>query len=75
MPEVFTKENIERNSKLGKSLAGKNSRKLSDNEVRQIRQLKQNGLTYQEIYDKINYKVSLSTLKEIATYKTYKEVK
>lgn len=75
MPEVFTKENIERNSKLGKSLAGKNSRKLSDNEVHQIRQLKQNGLTYQEIYDKINHKVSLSTLKEIVTYKTYKEVK
>ena len=75
MPEVFTKENIERNSKLGKSLAGKNSRKLSDNEVRQVRQLKQNGLTYQEIYDKINHKVSLSTLKEIVTYKTYKEVK
>lgn len=74
MPEVFTKENIERNSKLGKSLAGKNSRKLSNAEVHQIRQLKQNGLTYQEIYDKINHKVSLSTLKEIITYKTYKEV-
>ena len=75
MPEVFTKENIERNSKLGKSISGKNSRKLSNDEVLQIRQLKHDGLTYQEIYNKINHKVSISTLKEIVTYKTYKEVK
>ena len=73
MPEVYTKENILRNESLGKS---KNNRKklLTDDEVRQLRQWRKEGVTYSEIVKKLNNKISLSTAKDIGNYRTYKEV-
>lgn len=73
MPEVYTQENIQRNASLGKS---KNNRKklLTDDEVKQLRQWRKEGLTYSEIVKKLNNKISLSTAKDIGNYRTYKEV-
>lgn len=76
MPEVFTKENIKRNATRGRSCseAHLHQRLLSDDEVRQIRQWRKEKITYKEIQKRLNNKVSLSTLKDIGNYRTYKEV-
>ena len=73
MPEVYTQENIQRNANLGKS---QNNRKklLTDDEVRQLRQWRKEGITYVEIVKRLNNKISLSTAKDIGNYRTYKEV-
>lgn len=73
MPEVYTQENIQRNANLGKS---KNNRKklLTNDEVRQLRQWRKEGITYAEIVNRLNNKLSLSTAKDIGNYRTYKEV-
>ena len=73
MPEVYTKENIERNANLGKS-QNNAKRKLTNEEVKQLRQWRKEGITYSEIVKKLNNKISLSTAKDIGNYKTYKEV-
>ena len=75
MPEVYTKENIERNASLGKSKNNSSStRKLSDDEVRQLRLWRKEGITYKEIVKKLNNKISISTAKDIGNFRTYKEV-
>lgn len=74
MPEVFTQQNKERNDKLGKSLAGKNTRSFSDEQVKQIRYLKAQNYTYEQIKKEMNLNTSISTLKRIVTKKTYQEV-
>lgn len=75
MPEVFTEENKKRNELLGKSNSGKNNRKLTNEQVREIRQLKKEHYTYQQIIDKMNLNVCISVLKNVVAEKTYKEVK
>ena len=75
MPEVYTKENIKRNASLGRSKNNSShNRLLSNEEVKQLRKWRQEGLTYKEIINKMNYKISLSTAKDIGNYRTYKEV-
>ena len=73
MPEVYTKENIKRNASLGKCQNNK-KRQLTDDEVRQLRQWREEGITYSEIVRRLNNKISLSTAKDIGNYRTYKEV-
>lgn len=74
MPEVFTQQNKERNDKLGKSLAGKNTRSFSNEQVKQIRHLKAQNYTYEQIKKEMNLNTSISTLKRIVAKKTYQEV-
>lgn len=74
MPEVYTKENINRNAIMGKQKGGLQRRKLTIEEVKQIRKWRQEGITYQDIANKLKNKVSLSTIKDVGNYRTYREV-
>lgn len=73
MPEVYTKENIERNAKLGKGQSGIQHR-LCDNEtILQIRQRKINGETFGQVY-KDYTNINKNTFQDIWLNKTYKEL-
>lgn len=50
MPEVYTKENKERNSKIGKGISGKKRRNFSKEQVLEIRERRDNGESGTEVY-------------------------
>ena len=74
MPEVLTEENKQRNASLGKGKASKKQRLLTDNEVKNIRQRKNNGESNLSIYEDYKHKISINTLKDVIYNKTYKDV-
>lgn len=74
MPEVYSSINKKKNTFLGHSQGGKKKRLLTNEEVRMIRGLKQEGKTYKEIQSILNKQISISTLQDVVYYKTYKEV-
>lgn len=74
MPEVYTEENKKRNEKLGKGQNNKLRRLLTDDEVKFIRQMKQNGQSASEIYCIYQDKISKSCFDDIWYNRTYKEI-
>lgn len=72
MPEVYTKENIERNASLGKS--HKKCRKYSKDEIIKIRQKKKEGMAAREAHKKYFNYINWNTFQDIWYNKHYKEI-
>lgn len=75
MPEVYTKENILRNEKLGKRIGGLKQRLYSNEEVYAIRLAKLQGMKRIDAINKFKKpNTSLKSFEDIWYNKTYKEV-
>lgn len=74
MPEVYTKENKERNEYLGKSLAARTQRILTEQQVRDIRAFRDGGVKPLMIYNIYKDICSYSCICDIYYNRTYKEV-
>lgn len=65
MPEVYTKENLLRNEKLGKGSSSKKSRKFSEKQIKEIRRRKKQGEKQINVYKDYADIGSLSSFKDI----------
>jgi group I intron endonuclease len=74
MPEVYTKENKKRNEYLGKSLAARTQRILTEQQVRDIRAFRDKGVKPLMIYNIYKDICSYSCICDIYYNRTYKEV-
>lgn len=74
MPEVFTEENKQRNARMGRGLKGKADRKLSPEEVQEIRKQKKNGESPSVVYIKYCERLSKSSFDDIWYNRTYLDV-
>ena len=74
MPEVYTEENKKHNASVGKGKSAKTQRKLNDEEIKNIRQMKKDGLSLTKVYMLYKDKISKSTFNGIWYGRTYKEI-
>lgn len=74
MPEVYTEKNKKYNMSIGKGKSSKSRRKLSDEEIKHIRQMKKDGFSLGKAYLLYEKKVSKSTFDGVWYYRTYKEI-
>lgn len=73
MPEVFSEENKKKQASFSRSGEKNANAKLKTQDVKRIRQLKQEGKTNKEIH--ANYpQVSLDTISDIIRYRTWKNI-
>lgn len=73
MPEVYTEKQKIINQKKGWSQSSKSQRIYTEEEVRQIRLLKQQGIPRKEVFEKYG-KGSINTFQDLWYGKTYKEI-
>lgn len=74
MPEVYTEKNKKHNMSLGKGSSPKARRKLTDEEIKYIRQMEKDGWSLSKAYLLYKDKVSKSTFDGVWYYRTYKEI-
>ena len=73
MPEVFSNENKRKHSSLKAQGENNSHAKLSEQDVRRIRQMHSEGSTNKELYD-LYPQVSASTIRNVINFKTWKNV-
>ena len=73
MPEVFTEENKHKHSKLKGNGEKNPNAKLSELDVKNIREKYKNGITFGELY-LLYPQVTHTTIRDICNYKTWKSV-
>lgn len=74
MPEVYTEQNKKINMSIGKGSSAKSRRKLTDEEIKHIRQMKKDGWSLSKAYLLYKDKISKSSFDGIWYYRTYKEI-
>ena len=73
MPEVFTKENIQRNASLGKAISSKNKLILNKEQVLDIRRRRKNGEKKADVFKDYNQIITLGSFDGVWYNKTYLE--
>lgn len=73
MPEVFTEKNKKIHSSLGRAGAKNGRAKLTENDVRNIRKLHEEGKTNKEIYA-LYPQVTTTSIRDIINKKTWKSI-
>ena len=74
MPEVYTEQNKKINMSIGKGSSAKSRRKLTDEEIKHIRQMEKDGWSLSKAYLLYKDKISKSSFDGIWYYRTYKEI-
>lgn len=73
MPEVFTEDNKKKHSSLARAGANNGRAKLTEDDVRKIRQLHNEGVPNKELYA-LYPQVSTTSIRDIINFKTWKKV-
>ena len=73
MPDVFTEENKKVHSSLKRSGSNNSHAKLSIDDVKNIRQLHENGISNKELYT-LYPQVTTTTIRDIINHKTWKNL-